>query len=57
MMSVQKPRLVLAAGLMTFSCTALSDPPQALYSDYPSETPDKFVPATDSYDYTLRQTR
>jgi putative CocE/NonD family hydrolase len=54
MMSVQNPKLVLAVCLMTFSCTALADPPKALYPNYPSETPDKFVPVTDSYDYTLR---
>ncbi len=28
--------------------------PQAKYPDYPSETPAKFVPASDSFDYVLR---
>jgi putative CocE/NonD family hydrolase len=30
------------------------DPPKPLYPNYPSETPQKFAPATDSYEYTLR---
>ena len=30
------------------------DPPKPLYPNYPSETPQKFAPVTDSYDYTRR---
>ena len=46
---------LLVAILLTMSVTVLAeDPPKALYPKYPSETPDKFVPVTDSYDYTLR---
>ncbi len=30
------------------------DPPKPLYPNYPSETPQKFAPVTDSYEYTLR---
>jgi uncharacterized protein len=30
------------------------DPPKPLYPNYPSETPQKFTPVTDSYEYTLR---
>ena len=30
------------------------DTPKVLYPQYPSETPQKFAPATDSYDYTSR---
>jgi putative CocE/NonD family hydrolase len=29
--------------------------PKPAYPQYPSETPDKFVPVTDSYDYSLRE--
>ncbi|MHB1057749.1 MAG: CocE/NonD family hydrolase [Rhodanobacter sp.] len=32
-----------------------TDTPQAKYPDYPSETPAKFVPVTDSYDYARRE--
>jgi putative CocE/NonD family hydrolase len=31
-----------------------ADPHAAKYPDYPSETPDKFAPATDSFDYISR---
>src|ERR1700678_1323401 len=45
----------LAALLLAMSCTVLADNlPQAAYPNYPSETPDKFTPVTDSYDYTSR---
>jgi len=48
-----KPLLV--ALLLTASCAVQADDsPKALYPNYPSETPDKFMPVTDSYDYTLR---
>ena len=41
--------------LLTASCVLLADEvPKALYPQYPSETPDKFTPVTDSYDYNLR---
>jgi putative CocE/NonD family hydrolase len=46
---------LLAAILLTVSVIARADDqPKALYPNYPSETPDKFAPVTDSYDYTLR---
>jgi putative CocE/NonD family hydrolase len=48
-----KPLLV--ALLLTMSCAVQADDtPKPLYPNYPSETPEKFVPVTDSYDYTLR---
>ncbi len=48
-------RPMLVALLLTVSCAVQAeDPPKALYPEYPSETPGKFVPATDSYDYALR---
>jgi putative CocE/NonD family hydrolase len=41
--------------LLTASVAARADdPPKPLYPNYPSETPQKFAPVTDSYDYTLR---
>ncbi len=48
-------KLALSA-LLLFAAGALqaTDTPQAKYPDYPSETPAKFVPATDSFDYTRR---
>ena len=42
--------LLLAAGGMLQA----TDAPQAKYPDYPSETPAKFVPVTDSFDYESR---
>jgi hypothetical protein len=46
---------LLVALLLTASVAVLADdPPKPLYPNYPSETPDKFAPVTDSYDYTLR---
>jgi putative CocE/NonD family hydrolase len=46
---------LLAAILLTMSVIARADDqPKALYPNYPSETPEKFAPVTDSYDYTLR---
>ncbi len=45
----------IAALLLAISGGLLADDaPKPLYPQYPSETPDKFVPVTDSYDYTLR---
>jgi uncharacterized protein len=41
--------------LLAMSCPSYADdPPKPAYPNYPSETPDKFTPVTDSYDYTLR---
>jgi putative CocE/NonD family hydrolase len=46
---------LLVALLLTMSVTVLAgDPPKVLYPNYPSETPEKFAPVTDSYDYALR---
>jgi uncharacterized protein len=48
-------RIGFAALLLTISGGLLAeDAPQPLYPQYPSETPDKFTPVTDSYDYDLR---
>ena len=48
-----KPALI--ALLLTMSCAApAQDPPKIAYPQYPSETPEKFSPVTDSYDYTSR---
>jgi putative CocE/NonD family hydrolase len=48
-----KPSIVTL--LLIMSCAVQADdPPKVLYPNYPSETPDKFVPVTDSYDYILR---
>ena len=45
----------IAALLLTVSSDVLAEAaPKALYPQYPSETPDKFTPVTDSYDYDLR---
>jgi uncharacterized protein len=45
----------IAALLLTISGGLLAeDAPTPLYPQYPSETPDKFTPVTDSYDYDLR---
>ena len=44
-----------AALLLTVSGGLLADnPPTPLYPQYPSETPQKFTPVTESYDYNLR---
>jgi len=41
--------------LLAMSCASRAeDPPKPAYPNYPSETPDKFTPVTDSYDYILR---
>jgi uncharacterized protein len=46
---------LLVALLLMASVTVLADDPaKVLYPNYPSETPQKFAPVTDSYDYTLR---
>jgi putative CocE/NonD family hydrolase len=45
----------LFALLLTMSgLSHATDTPQAKYPNYPSETPAKFVPASDSFDYVLR---
>ena len=45
----------IAAVLLTISGGLLADDaPKSLYPQYPSETPDRFAPVTDSYDYDLR---
>src|SRR5271156_1186822 len=47
---------ILAALLTVWSGGLLADEaPKPLYPEYPSETPDKFIPVTDSYDFTLRE--
>jgi putative CocE/NonD family hydrolase len=47
--------LILVALLGTMSLKVLAeDAPKTLYPNYPSETPNKFEPVTDSYEYTSR---
>ena len=47
---------ILAALLMAWSGGLPADEaPKPLYPEYPSETPDKFIPVTESYDFTLRE--
>jgi putative CocE/NonD family hydrolase len=46
---------ILGALLLTWSGILFADDAaKPLYPEYPSETPDKFTPVTDSYDFTLR---
>jgi uncharacterized protein len=45
---------LLALPLAMSSAVLAADPPPAAYPDYPSETPGKFTPVSDSYDYTSR---
>ena len=45
---------LLALPLAMSSVVLAADPPPAAYPNYPSETPEKFTPVTDSYDYTSR---
>jgi uncharacterized protein len=48
-------RPALLSLLLTLSgVLQATDTPQAKYPDYPSETPAKFTPASDSFDYVLR---
>jgi putative CocE/NonD family hydrolase len=48
-------RQVLIALPLTMSCAVLAEvPPSAAYPNYPSETPEKFTPVTESYDYVSR---
>ncbi len=44
----------LAALLLMSSAALAEDPPKPAYPNYPSETPENFTPATDSYDYVSR---
>jgi putative CocE/NonD family hydrolase len=51
-------RAVLSAAAflgMTFSAAAQTDAAKPLYPDYPSETPAKLQPATESFDYARRE--
>ena len=45
---------VLFLVLAMSSASRAEDPPKPAYPNYPSETPEKFTPVTDSYDYLLR---
>ena len=45
---------LLALPLAMSSVALAADSPPAAYPNYPSETPGKFTPVTDSYDYTSR---
>ncbi len=44
----------IGTGIGVSGAVLAQDAPKAAYPQYPSETPDKFVPVTDSYDYSLR---
>jgi uncharacterized protein len=46
--------LVIVLLLTASAAVRADDPPKPMYPNYPSETPNKFAPVTDSYDYTLR---
>ena len=46
-------RSALVALLMS-SMVQAKDPPKSAYPNYPSETPESFVPVTESYDYKSR---
>ncbi|HKE95053.1 MAG TPA: CocE/NonD family hydrolase, partial [Povalibacter sp.] len=46
--------VAIAALITTVSLVRADDAAKPAYPDYPSETPEKFTPVTDSYDYTLR---
>jgi putative CocE/NonD family hydrolase len=49
-------KALLIALLVATSGTAMAaDPPQAKYPDYPSETPVKFVPSSEGFDYVRRE--
>jgi len=43
-----------ALWLTLYGTTSAEDAPKPAYPDYPSETPDTFMPVTDSYDYVSR---
>src|SRR5216684_87061 len=45
---------LLLALVLTKPTAAQTTPPPATYPNYPSETPAKLVPATDSFDYIRR---
>ncbi|MFL6617358.1 MAG: CocE/NonD family hydrolase [Povalibacter sp.] len=46
---------IVLSGLLALSSAASADePPKVLYPNYLSETPEKFTPATDHFDYILR---
>jgi putative CocE/NonD family hydrolase len=48
-------KATFAALILAMSSALLAqEPSTVLYPNYPSETPEKFAPVTDSYDYTLR---
>ena len=47
-------RFALLAALLMSPVIQAQDPPKAAYPNYPSETPDNFLPVTDSYDYISR---
>jgi putative CocE/NonD family hydrolase len=48
-------KAAIAALFLAASDGVMADnPPAAAYPNYPSETPEKFAPVTDSYDYTSR---
>ncbi|MGB8694837.1 MAG: CocE/NonD family hydrolase, partial [Steroidobacteraceae bacterium] len=46
---------LLGIGIGIGGAALAQEAPKPAYPQYPSETPDKFVPVTDSYDYSLRE--
>ena len=53
-------KTTLATALLACVVTASAglcaeDPPKPLYPQYPSETPTKFTPVTDTWEYDLRE--
>ena len=49
------PVALLALMSLLSVAARADDPPKPAYPNYPSETPDKFSPVTDSYDYVQRE--
>ena len=54
--SNKKNNVLLLSLILTATAAFADDPPKApLYPNYPSETPEKFTPVTDAYDYVRRE--
>ena len=54
-MAMLRVKPLLVAISLATSCAVMADETaKPLYPNYPSETPDKFMPVTDSYDYIVR---
>ncbi len=54
--SNNKNNVILLCLILTAPAAFADEPPKApLYPNYPSETPEKFTPVTDAYDYVRRE--